>query len=68
VIPERLITATEIVEAVLELQHMIATEGETDASRALHQRIALLVFEAEPTTLEGVVEVLNKIVSTQGTA
>src|SRR5258708_7864672 len=64
-IPERLITATDLVEAVLELQKLIAAEGDSERAQALHMQIASAVFEADTETLQGVIGVIDKMVEDQ---
>lgn len=64
-IPERLITAADLVEAVIELQQIIATEGDSERAQALHTKIATAVFEADAETLQRIVGMIDQMIDNQ---
>lgn len=64
-IPKRITTAADLIEMVIELQRIIAAEGDSDRAKALHEKITTAVFEAEATTLEGVTEMLDTIIDAE---
>src|SRR5258708_12672604 len=61
-IPERLITATDLVEAVLELQKLIAAEGDSERAQALHMQIASPLFKPNTETLHRHICVTHQMV------
>lgn len=64
-IPERITTAADLVEAIMELQKIIQTEGDNDRAKALHEKITIAVFETESTTLEGVLGMVDQMIDAQ---
>jgi hypothetical protein len=63
-VPERLTCAADIVELTLELQKLIAKENAADkeAIKLLQNKLAEMIFEADPVTLEGTIECLSRMV------
>jgi hypothetical protein len=62
---ERLNSAANLIELTLELQKLMAKgSGKKDEERTnyLLNKISELVFEADPTTLEGVQKCLDEII------
>lgn len=59
---DRINIAARIIEASLELREAIA-KGQPEQINALSARLADLIFDADPATLEGVQACLNQIAS-----